>query len=218
MHHKVLCHIAPECGMSRPAALRACSPVLLPHLARGQVGLEVLGVVENMSGLQQRVAGLRFYSTPASGAAAAEPVDVTEAALAALAQVAPDLVAHSDVFVPTKGGAQAMAADMGVPFLGRVPLDPALSLAGARTPCCAWCMLHAGAVALLRGVAAWLLATVTPVKCVQALGSVDVSSTECTWLQASRGGPRLRARRGRPPQAAWRCAGSLTSWCCGRMV
>jgi hypothetical protein len=40
------------------------------------------------------------------------------------------LVAHTDVFSPTAGGAQAMAADMGVPFLGRIPLDPALSLAG----------------------------------------------------------------------------------------
>ena len=89
----------------------------------------MLGVVENMSGLEQRVSGLRFYSS--SGSSTAEPVDVTEAALAALAQVAPDLVAHSDVFVPTKGGAAAMAHDMGVPFLGRVPLDPALSLAGA---------------------------------------------------------------------------------------
>jgi hypothetical protein len=116
--------------------------MLVPPLARRQVGLEVLGVVENMSGLQQRVAGLRFYSTPTAniGAAASEPVDVTEAALAALAAVAPDLVVHSDVFVPTKGGAAAMAADMGVPFLGRVPLDPALSLAGAALPML--CMLR----------------------------------------------------------------------------
>ena len=99
-----------------------------------QVGLEVLGVVENMSGLEQAVSGLRFLApgcADASSGAPGEPVDVTAAALAALARVAPDLVARSDVFLPTKGGARAMAADMGVPFLGRVPLDPALSLAGA---------------------------------------------------------------------------------------
>ena len=97
------------------------------------MGLEVLGVVENMSGLEQRVSSLRFLAGGSSGeAGAAEPVDVTEAALAALSRIAPDLVACSDVFLPTKGGAQAMARDMGVPFLGRIPLDPALSLAGAR--------------------------------------------------------------------------------------
>ncbi len=40
-----------------------------------------------------------------------------------------DVVASTDVFHPSGGGAAAMAADMGVPFLGRVPLDAALSRA-----------------------------------------------------------------------------------------
>ena len=43
-----------------------------------------------------------------------------------------DIVAQSDVFKPTKGGAEHMAADMDVPW--RVPLDPALSLAGQPPP------------------------------------------------------------------------------------
>ena len=38
-------------------------------------------------------------------------------------------MASTDVFHPSGGGAAAMAADMGVPFLGRVPLDAALSRA-----------------------------------------------------------------------------------------
>ena len=41
-----------------------------------------------------------------------------------------DVIASTDVFHPTGGGAAAMAADMGVPFLGRIPLDAALSRAG----------------------------------------------------------------------------------------
>ncbi len=96
-----------------------------------QVGLKVLGVVENMSGLQQPVDSVRFLSVPADPAQ--KPEDVTAAALEALRKVAPDLsclIVQSDVFRATKGGAESMAASMGVPFLGRVPLDPALSLAG----------------------------------------------------------------------------------------
>ena len=97
-----------------------------------QVGLKVLGVVENMSGLQQAVDTVRFLSVPADSAQ--KPQDVTAAALEALRNVAPDLsclIVQSEVFRATKGGAESMAASMGVPFLGRVPLDPALSLAGA---------------------------------------------------------------------------------------
>ena len=38
-------------------------------------------------------------------------------------------MAETDVFFASGGGAQAMSHNMGVPFLGRVPLDPALSQA-----------------------------------------------------------------------------------------
>ena len=95
-----------------------------------QVGLNILGVVENMSGLQQPLASMRFVCPAKAG----EPTrDVTQQLLALLKGStlnADDIVAQSDVFKPTKGGAESMAADMGIPFLGRVPLDPALSLAG----------------------------------------------------------------------------------------
>lgn len=38
-------------------------------------------------------------------------------------------MASLEVFPATGGGAEAMAKEMGVPFLGRVPLDPALAVA-----------------------------------------------------------------------------------------
>lgn len=83
--------------------------------------LPVLGVVENMSGLQVPMDTMRFCD--ASGA------DRTEAVLAAMPPELRSCTACCEVFAASKGGAQAMAADMGVPFLGRVPLDPALSRA-----------------------------------------------------------------------------------------
>jgi ATP-binding protein involved in chromosome partitioning len=55
----------------------------------GQVGLPILGVIENMSGY-----------------------------------VCPDCGAETDVF--GRGGGEEMAGDMGVPFLGRVPIDASL--------------------------------------------------------------------------------------------
>ncbi len=101
-----------------------------------QVGLNILGVVENMSGLQQPLASMRFMAQSAGDEA---PRDVTQELLALLSGSALDadsIVAQSDVFKPTKGGAEHMAADMGIPFLGRVPLDPALSLAGVPQTAC----------------------------------------------------------------------------------
>ena len=83
--------------------------------------LPVLGVVENMSGLQAPLAAMRFRG--------ADGADHTEALLAALPPELRACTACCEVFAASKGGAQAMAADMGVPFLGRVPLDPALSRA-----------------------------------------------------------------------------------------
>ena len=44
------------------------------------------------------------------------------------------LVMHTEVFHVTTGG-EKMASDMGVPFLGRVPLDPAVSRAGEQGRC-----------------------------------------------------------------------------------
>ncbi|WMV56825.1 hypothetical protein MTR67_050210 [Solanum verrucosum] len=61
-----------------------------------KVGVEVLGVVENMSGLSQPLSEFKFTR-------------MTET-----------------VFDASGGGAAKMCNDMGVPFLGKVPLDPQL--------------------------------------------------------------------------------------------
>jgi MinD superfamily P-loop ATPase len=44
--------------------------------------------------------------------------------------VCPHCGETTDVFL--SGGAEAMAADVGVPFLGRIPMDPAVVQAGER--------------------------------------------------------------------------------------
>jgi Mrp family chromosome partitioning ATPase len=87
--------------------------------------LRVLGVVENMAEYQTSLRDLRFRDV--SGA------DVSEAALAALRAHCPELLelrVVADVFPRgAKGGAEGMAAQFGVPFLGKVPLDPRITRA-----------------------------------------------------------------------------------------
>ena len=58
--------------------------------------------------------------------------DVSEASLALLAERCPELLGLSvcsDVFPSAGGGAEAMARSFGVPFFGRVPLDPEITRA-----------------------------------------------------------------------------------------
>jgi Mrp family chromosome partitioning ATPase len=43
--------------------------------------------------------------------------------------VCPKCKTKTDIFAPTTGGGEKMAQEMGVPFLGRVPLDPRLARA-----------------------------------------------------------------------------------------
>jgi len=43
--------------------------------------------------------------------------------------VCPKCQTKTEIFAPTTGGAEKMAADMQVPFLGRVPIDPLLARA-----------------------------------------------------------------------------------------
>lgn len=43
--------------------------------------------------------------------------------------VCPNCKNESEIFRPSTGGARALAADMGVPFLGAVPLDPRIRMA-----------------------------------------------------------------------------------------
>jgi Mrp family chromosome partitioning ATPase len=54
-----------------------------------KVGVEILGVVENMSGF-----------------------------------VCPKCTKETQIFAPNTGGAQKMCKEMGVPFLGKIPIDP----------------------------------------------------------------------------------------------
>ncbi|KXZ49792.1 hypothetical protein GPECTOR_19g243 [Gonium pectorale] len=98
-----------------------------------KVGLPVLGVVENMSGLLTPAAKCTFTAVPAAPAASAAPAgaaaaaDVTSAVLALLQERFPgvELRVGAEVF-RAGGAADRMCAEMGVELLGRVPLDPAL--------------------------------------------------------------------------------------------
>ncbi|KAG0463854.1 hypothetical protein HPP92_019452 [Vanilla planifolia] len=95
-----------------------------------KVGIRVLGVVENMSGLRQRLADLRFER---------EGEDVTEWALQYVKEKAPELLSLfgcSDVFDSRGGGAAKMCREMGVPFLGKVPMDPLLGRAAEEGRSC----------------------------------------------------------------------------------
>lgn len=90
-----------------------------------KVGLPILGVVENMSGLSVHVADLQFGGPDGS--------DQRQRVLEALQAAGLDpatLVASTEVFSASKGGARAMCSAMQVPFLGSVPMDAALSRAG----------------------------------------------------------------------------------------
>ncbi|KAK3144434.1 hypothetical protein QOZ80_4AG0312980 [Eleusine coracana subsp. coracana] len=99
-----------------------------------KVGVPVLGVVENMSGLRQTISGLRFVKPSESG-----DIDATEWALNYIKDNAPELlsvVACSEIFDSSKGGAEKMCHEMGVPFLGKVPLDPQLCKAAEEGRSC----------------------------------------------------------------------------------
>ncbi|OEL18849.1 Cytosolic Fe-S cluster assembly factor NBP35 [Dichanthelium oligosanthes] len=90
-------------------------------------GVPVLGVVENMSGLRQAISDMRFVKPSELG-----ETDVTEWVLNYIKEKAPDLlsvVTYSEAFDSSKGGAEKMCHEMGVPFLGKVPMDPQLGKA-----------------------------------------------------------------------------------------
>lgn len=100
-----------------------------------KVGIKVLGVVENMSGLSQPLPDVRFLKPSETG----KHTDVTEWALQYIRERAPELlnmVAYSEVFDSSGGGALKMCQEMGVPFLGKVPLDPQLCKAAEEGRSC----------------------------------------------------------------------------------
>lgn len=115
-----------------------------------KVGIHVLGVVENMSGLRQCVSNFRFMKLSENG----NEADVTEWALAYIREHAPELLALdicTDIFDSSRGGASKMCKDMGVPFLGKVPMDPELCRAAEEgRPCFEDKKCTASALALKR--------------------------------------------------------------------
>jgi Mrp family chromosome partitioning ATPase len=99
-----------------------------------KVGVPVLGVVENMSGLRQAFSDLKFIKPGAAG-----EIDATEWAMNYIKENAPELlsvVACSEVFDSSSGGAEKMCTEMGVPFLGKVPMDPQLCKAAEEGRSC----------------------------------------------------------------------------------
>ncbi|XP_072950703.1 cytosolic Fe-S cluster assembly factor NBP35 [Typha angustifolia] len=100
-----------------------------------KVGIQVLGVVENMSGLKQSLSDLRFLKFSENG----DESDATEWALNYIREKAPELlsiVTCSEVFDSSQGGAEKMCREMGVPFLGKVPMDPQLCKAAEEGRSC----------------------------------------------------------------------------------
>ncbi|KAK4585424.1 hypothetical protein RGQ29_022901 [Quercus rubra] len=100
-----------------------------------KVGVKVLGVVENMSGLSQPVMDFKFMRMTETG----EHIDVSEWVREYFREKAPelqDLIACSEVFDCSSGGAEKMCREMGVPFLGKVPLDPQLCKAAEEGRSC----------------------------------------------------------------------------------
>ncbi|RWW78661.1 hypothetical protein BHE74_00013104 [Ensete ventricosum] len=100
-----------------------------------KVGIRVLGVVENMSGMRQSISDFRFVKSNETG----DDNDVTEWALSYIRSNAPELlsvIACSEVFDSSGGGAAKMCTEMGVPFLGKVPLDPHLCRAAEEGRSC----------------------------------------------------------------------------------
>ncbi|KAJ0237608.1 hypothetical protein HA466_0245540 [Hirschfeldia incana] len=103
-----------------------------------KTGINVLGVVENMSGLVQPLSDFKFIKQLGSSSS----VDVTEEMISCLKENAPPEILLDDVFVWSQvfdssgGGAERMCEEMGVPFLGKVPLDPQLCRAAERGKSC----------------------------------------------------------------------------------
>eukprot|EP01083_Nonionella_stella_P048779 130228_1 len=93
-----------------------------------KTSVPVLGIVENMSGLQMRVADLSFFRENSSDEGAnTSSTDCTNDVLALLREKCPEvlsMVAGADVFPTSGGGPKGMADKFKVPYLGKLPLDP----------------------------------------------------------------------------------------------
>ncbi|KAM7252277.1 hypothetical protein ACFE04_024160 [Oxalis oulophora] len=89
------------------------------------------GVVENMSGLCQPLTDFRFMN--------GDNKDITDEIIKCIKEKAPeilDVIACSEIFDSSGGGAEKMCNQVGVPFLGKVPLDPQLCKAAEEGKSC----------------------------------------------------------------------------------
>ncbi|RWR83782.1 cytosolic Fe-S cluster assembly factor NBP35-like protein [Cinnamomum micranthum f. kanehirae] len=123
-----------------------------------KVGIPVLGVVENMSGLRQSIADFKFTKVTHNG----DENDATEWAMNYIKANAPELlslVACTEVFDSSGGGALKMCMDMQVPFLGKVPLDPQLCKAAEEGRSCFVDQKCGASAVALRRIIAKLLPT-----------------------------------------------------------
>jgi Mrp family chromosome partitioning ATPase len=106
-----------------------------------KTGVPVLGIVENMSGLQILVSDLSFSrgesSTSDGGGGGSDGGtttggrfdDCTNDVLSLLREKCPEvlsMIATADVFPPSGNGPRGMAEKFAVPYLGKLPLDPNL--------------------------------------------------------------------------------------------
>uniref|UniRef100_A0A6S9A5B6 Cytosolic Fe-S cluster assembly factor NUBP1 homolog n=1 Tax=Ditylum brightwellii TaxID=49249 RepID=A0A6S9A5B6_9STRA len=109
--------------------------------------VRVVGIVENMAGLQMKVEDLKFLRVPIKEIEMATDdnesmeqdendnskkgatVDCTQEVLDILRAKCPEvlnMVASADVFPPSGGGPREMAQRFNAPYLGALPLDPNL--------------------------------------------------------------------------------------------
>jgi len=94
-----------------------------------KTSVPVLGIVENMSGLQMRVSDLSFFRASTNGSENGGTSECTNDVLSVLREKCPEvlsMIAAADVFPSSGGGPRGMAEKFNVPFLGKLPLDPNL--------------------------------------------------------------------------------------------
>lgn len=97
-----------------------------------KTGVPVLGIVENMSGLRIRVSDLTFFREDSPSSDTSEDGgagECTNDVLSLLREKCPEvlsMIATADVFPASGSGPRGMAEKFGVPYLGRLPLDPNL--------------------------------------------------------------------------------------------
>ncbi|KAL7539948.1 hypothetical protein ACHAXR_009747 [Thalassiosira sp. AJA248-18] len=94
-----------------------------------KTSVPVLGIVENMSGLQVRVSDLSFFredSNESGDGASSSSTDCTSDVLSLLREKCPEvlsMIAATDVFPASGVGPKGMAEKFSVPYLGKLPLD-----------------------------------------------------------------------------------------------